>query len=58
MAKNKKPRATAKKPKAYKYELTIAFESTEPVTATDQGLAQYENGLGYFVEGDLTSSPA
>jgi hypothetical protein len=39
------------KPKTHKYVLTIEFESEQPVKKHADALIQFENGLGYFVEG-------
>jgi hypothetical protein len=46
-------------PKPKKYQLVITFESKTPIkghSKADQGLLQYENGLGYFVKGDVNNS--
>jgi hypothetical protein len=41
--------------KTHKYILTIEFESDGPVTKHIDPLIQFENGLGYFVEGTQDS---
>ena len=39
------------KKKLHKYVLTIEFESEQPVKKHADVRVQFENGLGYFVEG-------
>jgi hypothetical protein len=44
------------KKKTYKYQVIVTFESLAPLSKVDSDLAQYENGLTYFTQGDVNNS--
>jgi hypothetical protein len=41
------------KQKTHKYELTIQFESEKAMRKHKDDLIQFENGLGYFLDGPI-----